>query len=260
MLQCCNKTNMAFWQSISKLARKQNDMSQKIPAETVLNTYQRIEDSLHSVLQVVPYCDNHKQVWSDHFVTVILEGCSLLDSLWRAQSCQSSCVRKRKNLKMSDYFKYYGEYMEPKWIVFWAEEPEMKYPFKGWSKTGKYKTENDQVFLDWWTAYNDLKHDRLQNRPKATLDKAVRAVSALFLAILRCEDCRLAIAQAGWLSSHYNKPEAYLEEDSPSCKDAYISVDTKLFSYAVGWGNEEIPPKKHWIGPASDRFIRWFYQ
>ena len=142
-----------------QLASKQNDMSLKIPAETVLNTYQRIEDSLHSVLQVVPYCDNHKQVWSDYLVTVILEACSLLDSLWRAQSMQSSCVqkaKKRNDLNMFDYFKYYGEYMEPKWVVFWAEEPVMKYPFKGWSKTGQYKTRDDQDFLDWWTAYNNL--------------------------------------------------------------------------------------------------------
>ena len=238
-------------------------MAEKIPAETVVNTYQRIEDSLHRVLQVVPYCDNHKQVWSDYLVTVILEACSLLDSLWRAQSWQSSCVRKskkRNDIKMFDYFKYYGEYMEPKWLVFWAEEPEHLYPFKGWSKTGNYKTKNDQNFLDWWTAYNNFKHDRLQNRAEATLHKAVIAVSALFLAILRSEDCRVAVAQAGWLSSDHHKPEAYLGEDSPSCKNAYVLVDTKLFSYAVGWGTEEIPHNKHWIGPANDRFRRWFYQ
>jgi hypothetical protein len=238
-------------------------MTEKIPAETVLNTYQRVEDSLHAVLQVVPYCDNHRNVWSDHLATVILEACSLLDSLWLAQSWQSPCVResKRRNaIKMFDYFKYYGEYMEPKWLVFWAEEPEKIYPFKDWSKTGEYKTKNDENFLDWWTAYNNLKHDRLQNRQEATLLNSVRAVSALFLAILRCEDCRLGIAQAGWLSGYYNKPEAYLGEDSPSCKEAYVLAETNLFSYAVGWGKEEIPLKKHWMGPANTRFIRWFYQ
>jgi len=236
-------------------------MSQIIPAETVLNTYQRIEDSLQNVLQVVPYCDNHKQTWSDHLVTVILESCSLLDSLWRAESWQSSCVqstKKRNDIKMFDYFRYFGEYMEPKWIVFWGEKPEMIYPFKGWSKTGLYKTRKDQDFLDWWTAYNSLKHDRLQNRPEASLHRSVRAVSALFLAILRCEDCRLAIAQAGWLSCGFSKPEAWLGEDTPSCKDRYIAAESNLFSYAVGWGNKEIPPNETWRGPASHRFIRWF--
>ncbi|MEN6623920.1 MAG: hypothetical protein ABFD50_20540 [Smithella sp.] len=238
-------------------------MSEKIPAETVLNTYQRIEDSLHSVLQVVPYCENHKQVWSDYLVTVILEACSLLDSLWRAQSWQSSCVQNaktRNDLKMLDYFKYYGEYMEPRWVVFWAEEPVMKYPYKGWSKTGKYKTKDDQAFLDWWTAYNSIKHDRLQNRTEATLHKAVRTVSALFLAILRCDDCRTAILQAGWLTGERDRPECYLGEDSPSDKDAFVAVETKLFTYAVGWGKEPVPKRKQWPGPASDRFIRWFYQ
>lgn len=238
-------------------------MSKIIPAETVLNTYQRIEDSLHRVLQYVPYCESHKQVWSDYLVTVILEACSLLDSLWRAQSWQSSCVqkvKKRNDLKMLDYFKYYGEYMEPKWVVFWAEEPIKKYPFKGWSKTGKYETKDDQDFLDWWTAYNSLKHDRLQNITEATLHKAVRAVSALFLAILRCEDCRTAILQAGWLTGESDRPECYLGEDSPSDKDAFVAAETKLFTYAVGWGNKPVPKRKEWPGPASDRFVRWFYQ
>ena len=234
-----------------------------IPSETVLNTYLRIKESLHRVLQIVPYCDNHKGVWSDYLVTVILEACSLLDSLWRTQSWQSSCVqksKKRNNLNMFDYFTYYGEYMEPRWIVFWAEKPIMKYPFKGWSKTGKYKSKDDQGILDWWTAYNNLKHDRLENRPEATLHRSVRAVSALFLAILRCEDCRQAIAQAGWLSCQFRKPETWLGEDSPSCKDRYIAAETKLFSYAVSWGKEPMPQKAIWRGPASDRFIRWFNQ
>ena len=239
------------------------DISERIPADTVLNTYQSIEDSLHKVLQVVPYCDNHKQVWSDYLVAVLLEACSLLDSLWRAESWQSSCVRnekKKDNLGMFDYFKYFGQYMEPKWMVFWGENPEIMYPFKGWSKTGKYKTKDDQNYLDWWTAYNNLKHDRLENRPQATLDKAVRVVGGLFLAILRCEDCRPAIAQAGWLfCAAVHRPEVWLGEDSPNCKGHYITAETRLFSYAVGWGNEAVSPKEKWFGPAaSHRFKIWF--
>jgi len=237
-------------------------MSLKIPAQTVLNTYQRIEDSLNRVLQVVPYCDNHKKVWSDYLVTVILEACSLLDSLWRDQSWQSSCVRNQKKTKndlmMFDYFKYYGEYMEPRWLVFWSEEPIIKHPFKGWSKTGQYKEKGDQTFLDWWTAYNNLKHDRLQNRTEATLHKAVRAVGALFLAILRCEDCRGEIFQSGWLTGKRERPECFLGEDSPSDKDAFVAAETKLFTYAVWWGKESVPHGNEWLGPASDRFVQWF--
>ena len=69
---------------------------------------------------------------------------------------------------------------------------------------------------------------------------------------------RQAIAQAGWLSCGFSKPEAWLGEDSPSCKDRYVAAETKLFSYAVSWGKEPMPPKAMWRGPASDRFIRWF--
>jgi len=66
--------------------------------------------------------------------------------------------------------------------------------------------------------------------------------------------------QAGWLTGERDRPECFLGEDSPSDKEAYVAAETKLFTYAVGWGNEPVPHRKQWLGPASDRFIRWFYQ
>ena len=84
------------------------------------------------------------------------------------------------------------------------------------------------------------------------------AVSALFLAILRCGDCRSEIFQFDWLTGNRDRPECFLGEDSPSDKGAFVAAETKLFTYAVWWGKEAIPHGKEWLGPASERFIQWF--
>lgn len=231
-----------------------------IPADMILASYRRIEASLAGVLQVVPYCEEHKNVWSDSLIPIILESCGLLDSLWRAQLTQvpGFSEKKRRDLSMSNYFTYFGASLEPKWLVFWAEQPVQLFPFKGWSKDGSYKDKENESYLPWWTAYNKLKHDRLLNRTCATLDIAVKAVSGLFLSVVKCEYCSLAILQSGWLSSRNTRPELYLSEDSVSDKEAYVAVETMIFSYAPSWSNEDVRIENHWLGPASDRFVRWF--
>lgn len=57
-------------------------MSEKIPAEAVLNTYQRVEDSLHFVLKLFRTVITIKKSGQIIFVTVIFKTCSFLDSLF----------------------------------------------------------------------------------------------------------------------------------------------------------------------------------
>jgi len=158
---------------------------------------------------------------------------------------------------MCDYFTYFGNYMQPKWVVFWGETPEVLKPFENWSMSASY-TSNDYTELDWWEAYNSVKHDRLMNRMRATLAISVKALGAVFLGILRCEYCRDAIAQVGWLSGLHSNPAAFLGEDSGWTEDDWIAAESKLFSYAVGWTCRPIPHNWTWQGPASHRFCDWF--
>lgn len=46
-------------------------------------------------------------------------------------------------------------------------------PFDGWVANAQYKG------MDWWTAYNDLKHDRIANYSKSTLKTALHSLCAL---------------------------------------------------------------------------------
>ncbi len=233
-------------------------------ARTAVESYLSCEQTLAGVLRVVPWCDEHKSVWSPALCTVIMEACTQLDSLWRFTAWHSTCVqqsKKRKDLSIHDYFRYFANQsltpLADRWVVFWGGEPTQMRPFVRW---GNAKTYTD---LAWWLTYNKLKHDRLEHRKMATLEAAVEATAGLFLGILSCEYCRYAVEAAGWLSARdsvSHNPKASLGEDSPSVKDDYVLAETALFSYPVGWCKATISKTDDWLGNASFRFKHWFWE
>lgn len=230
--------------------------TEPFPGKSVIGWYDSAERMLEQVLGVVPYCEEHEGVWSPALVTVLLETCSQLDSLWAFEARQSAYVPDRQ-LEITDYFNYFGEYVGYRWVVFYGETAEKIEPFGSWASGPDYRR-SSYVPLDWRKAYNSLKHDRLSNRREATLRRAVHALAGLFLAILRCEYARDEISQAGWLSSKSHRPEASLGEDSLSIPALFIAAESRLFSYPVGWCKESIAASEEWCGPASHRFRRWF--
>jgi hypothetical protein len=161
--------------------------------------------------------------------------------------------------------------MRPKWLVFWGEQPEKIQPFGGWDVIRPGPS------LLWWQAYQDVKHNRIINRYKATLENAVNALAGLFLAILRCENCRDGIRQAGWIknpgdnvSDIYTDLFPYFSDANDSFHSEYshqpfyprmaVIAETQLFSYPPGWW--AIRKDKHpWLNMnASHRFRKWFGQ
>lgn len=237
-------------------------MSKNFPANSVISSYVSTENMLKEILQIVPYCDEHENVWSPKLVTIILESCSQLDSLWKSQALSSPCVKKA-NLAISDYFGFYGESMSKRWVVFYGERTQKICPFDNWSSVSSFNAnEYPKYELKWWNTYNRLKHDRLQNLSKAILKDAVLSLTGLFIAIIKCEFCRDAIAQTGWLNGN-DEPyylTAWLSEDSPSVKLQYVSVESNLFTYPVGWCEEKVTKGFRWGAPASTRFLHWFDQ
>lgn len=231
-------------------------MSDNFSAGSVLSSYISTEAMFGDVLDVIPYCVDHEHVWSPRIATVILDACSQLDSLWKYEARQSPYLPKRQ-LSIKDYFEYYGEYLAPRWLVFWAEQPLRLQPFADWANLASY-SRKDYQNLQWWVAYNKLKHNRITNRTFASLRNSILAVAGLFLAILRYKGCRTAVAQSGWLTGKAIEPAAILGEDSPGIKDNYVAAETRLFSYPVGWAGVRILPGAKWEGPASRRFRYWF--
>jgi hypothetical protein len=168
-----------------------------------------------------------------------------------------------------------GKNLAPNGLFSGEKAPYKVQPFKPWENQTTYtksyygKQENNLIKLDWWNAYQNVKHNRIENRTQAKLEVAVNSLAALFLVILQDKACEDAIAQAGWLSypkiicGDHQKPHDFLSEDFEQCPAAWITAETKHFSYPVGWCGRPIKvisglPITVWRGNSSHRFIEWF--
>jgi len=221
------------------------------PANTVVNSYIRTESVVADFLSQVPYCTEHAEIWSPTLATVLLETCSQLDSLWKCQAGQSRFVTKER-LDIRDYYSCFRDDVAPRWVVSYGEEPSVLKPYEKWEGSQEYGA------LEWWDAYNKVKHNRLQQRKQATMKNAIMALAGLFIAIIRCEACRAALVQAGWVSCLSGHPvPGALSDDSPSDTLRYCAVESRLFSYGVGWSKKPPDELNLWGGPASPRFAHW---
>jgi hypothetical protein len=227
---------------------------------SVIVWFETAERMLGEVLDVVPYETAHENMWSPRLVTVLLETCSQLDSLLKLEAKQSLQLSGTK-LDIKDYFQHFGRVLSEKWAVFWGEAPERIKPFEQWRALPDYTRDSYTGHeLAWWTAYNKVKHNRIENRRQAMLKHAVKAVGGLFLAILYCDACRKAVGSSGWLQSPGHNPTAALKDHLNPQPHRYVLAETKLFSYPAGWMKEPIPKHLLWAGPASDRFQSWFQE
>jgi hypothetical protein len=235
------------------------------PAAHILAGFRNVERSLMVALAYVPHCPAHGNVWSPPLADVTINASHHLDSLWKATAHEYQAQPAGNNHDIRDYFRYFGPAgggcsIAQRWVLFWGEQPVQLRPFASWD-AGTYAR------LSWWAAYTKLKHDRWRNIREGTLGAAVDAVAALFLAIVRCEFCRDAVAEAGWLSSkptwesmnpsHSTQLTAWLLEDA-TCHGLFIAAESELFSYPVGWWNRTINASDEWRGTCSLRFRTWF--
>jgi len=223
-------------------------------AQSVVTSFIQNEKVLGEVLNIVPYCQEHLDVWSPALVTVLLESCSQLESLWKYQLIPLAQYVKDKPT-ITDYFNYFGRNVVPSWVVFWGEKPTRIIPFDTWEDVEKKRRCDKYKPLDWWKAYNKLKHDRFVNQDQATLQRTVRAVGALLISIIKAEFCRKAILQANWVFGNTYDPQTPF---SKVFNFDYVAIETNLFSYAVGWEKESNLSERIWKGPASYRFRLWF--
>lgn len=77
----------------------------------------------------------------------------------------------------NDYFKLEAALRLEDYAISFPEYPWLSpiAPFRGW------QSENATKSLPWYAAYNAVKHDREENAPQATLERALEAVSAVVI-------------------------------------------------------------------------------
>ncbi len=170
-------------------------------AELVLDWYSEVESRFSSILNTIPYTPETQGTFLPSISSVVLEACSLLDTIFRNEA---GAIAGQKRLTMSQFSKHYeSEYhFSNRMSVFFRNRPRYICPFSYWALIGVNSR------LIWWDSYNALKHDRIGNYERATLRMALLSVCALHQVIAtlpcfaRCLMRRNLIICSDWDPQH----------------------------------------------------------
>ncbi|MCX7424660.1 MAG: hypothetical protein NTW96_03380 [Planctomycetia bacterium] len=222
---------------------------------TAVEGFLTVEGLLQEALRYVPYCDEHRNVWSSHFARIILDAASQVDSIWKATAKIDDPARSGDRLTIKSHFDRFGPLVAGQEVIFFSGVSPRIGPFGEWRHS-------DFAPPRWWKAYNRLKHDRLSNQKDATLDHAVNAVGALLLAVTYSGSCDVALINAGLLDASakyvWNSRETRHLRDVTS--DCAAKLETGLFAHPLGvFGVDNCRLPGYWMS-ASPRFNVWWLQ
>jgi hypothetical protein len=212
-----------------------------------------VETSLQEALRYIPYCDEHKNIWSSHFARIILDASSQVDSIWKATSKIIDPASSSEIHTIRDHFDRYGSWVAKQKVVFFGSDPPILVnPFIEW--------EQNFSSPKWWKAYNSLKHDRFTFQKEATLECAVSALAALFLAIVYSGTCDLALIISELLDPTNHNPWAFTKTGllRDVRFDCWAKIETKLFAHPLGvFGVNDCNLGSYWSSKSS-RFNLWW--
>ena len=176
----------------------------------VVSNFEELESRLIECLSYIPFIENNKQVISPKFIPIILEACSLIDSVFKNSKGQKG---KKHDLKSYTRLVEHHLYLEEAISIFLNPPLLFITPFENWTKAAP----------TWWAAYNKLKHDRLDNYDAATYENAILAMSGLHQVISRSVEFAPALLSAGWFNPNSRDASRFSSSGDP------IPVASKLF-------------------------------
>ena len=162
--------------------------------EFIFKNFEIYEEDLFQFMKIVPFSEENKNTWSPRLVNLFLDICSFFDSLCRfivskgveevnteisIQDKNGKIITKKiKDFDIEDFENNLLKNID----VFNSNVVFYTYPLKIIKPFELYRNREDN---GWWSVYNDLKHNRLINYQKATLENIVKALSGLFLLLVR---------------------------------------------------------------------------
>lgn len=151
----------------------------------VIEWFIDLEDRLKQFLRTVPINWNHNAVLP-LLSGIITEAGGLVDSILRREFDLSDSKIKRHNLRINNFREHYEKRfsLSSKNSIIYQHPPVLLSPFRGWSLPSNIK----EAELEWWNAYNKIKHERIEHYSKCTLSNAVLSLCALhqLFSVLPC--------------------------------------------------------------------------
>jgi len=180
--------------------------------------FQNLERDLIQFMEYVPYIPDNYNILSPKLNTIILEACSLAESVLK----HFAVGDKKKNLNL----KHYSKVTEPLLELGRTTSMLLNFPvslikpFAGWDKRQP----------NWWKVYNQLKHDRISNYNVATYENAVLSIAGLHQVLSRSRLFIGNMIAAGWINNDSEDFLDLLASRNVGTGPPEIAVESKIFA------------------------------
>lgn len=200
-------------------------------AELIVNWYEELEARLAELLKITRYNAQTKGLFLPPLANIVVDACSLVDTVLREEY---QGLKDRGELSIFDYCSYFEPLLGLSQVKTVLLHYPLRYvrPFEGWYDPGT----KQYISTAWWKSHNDLKHDRIRQSGKATLENAVNSVCALHQVMSKLSVFAQALLRHEFL--HFGK---WAQEYAMSAvfgptvnRDVTILVETELFATPVG--------------------------
>lgn len=224
-------------------------------AELILKWYKELEVRYGQVLHAMPLIAETADVFLPSLSSIILESCSLIDTVFR-----SGMPSAKADAKFPDYAKHY----EPSYnfsgcqSAFYHFPMKLLSPFRGWlDQHGTYQP------LRWWQDYNQLKHDRIANFRLSTLMTATKSLCALHQIIAKSPDFVEALTRHNMIRFGTLGRQWCIEvlKGIRVPPDMTVIIESEFFGTPAGkesFKDDSLARPPHWLSNDKDsRF--WMY-
>jgi hypothetical protein len=161
-------------------------ITEKKKIEFVVTNFHDLENRLLDCLSYVPYVEQNRNTISPKFIPIILESCSLIESIFKDTLGKGKFNFKTYSQKIDSDLN-----LNSTISILLTSPIQFIEPFKNWINE----------IPAWWSIYNKLKHDRLNNFHLVTYDTTVLALTALHQLISKHRAFTNHIIERSWIPS-----------------------------------------------------------
>lgn len=137
------------------------------------NYYLSLEKRFLHTLNYVELHRDNRRTFSNEYASLMQIICAELDSFFKVYCGFKPDDRKTINDYATSVLASYPNIVAQEISVY--DNKFIIKPFDGWNTTTPAES------LDWWMAYNNIKHSRVANKKVASQIKTLKALAALFL-------------------------------------------------------------------------------
>lgn len=140
--------------------------------------YLNIESKLIETNQYVEHCEDNMNAYSNEFANIIMLSGSELDLLLKDYSKLNGEILNDKKYNMGEYKKHFKDNILKANIEMINQDITIS-PFEN------YDPKNQEDKLEWWVAYNNIKHNRIAYKSDASLKNALYIIAAHYIILNR---------------------------------------------------------------------------